>query len=231
MVQSMQKSSFEKGLECIHGFTGFWKVYQTNIDLDDPWEEFILSLNGKSWPVRSFIKCKTRVRGEQSCFELAKGVFLVAFSVRSKSPKLRNIFRIVVTKSFALIQNDQEGVSKRLFSELILPKFNLKESKEIRVNAMKIRKLIKIVTPTRLTLKVNFENAGVEGLESLILTGSNVIRGIQTLKDRQEVDLKADSIGTMVELESENLCFVIGKGLLLKQVDKKVWDILAKTLV
>ena len=58
-----------------------------------------------------------------------------------------------------------------------------------------------------------------------------MIRGIQTLKDRQEVDLKADSIGPWIDIETTALRFTMGKGILLKEgASKEIIDVVKSTL-
>ena len=208
----------------------YWKPFQ--FDLQENWKKLILSLNGSSWPVKSFVKSNVKVRGILHVSELSKDVILIAPEIISKSAKYRKIFRIIIHGKFALSQIDKNSYTQNIFLDYICPLFNIQSDqvKEIRINAMKIRKLSKIVTPTMLTLLVNFQTAGVQGLEHLTLTGDNVIRGIKTLYDRQEVDLKADSIGPWIDIESDKIRFTMGKGIILKDTSEKSIEILVSSL-
>ena len=190
-------------------------------------------LNGSSWPVKSFLKSHVRARGTLHILELFENVILIAPEVISRSATTRGIFRIIIFNGIALIQDDEDHISKNFFIEYVLPILDLSEDeiKEIRINAMRIRSLARKITPTKLTLLVNGQTAGVDGLEQITLTGHNVIRGIQTLKDRQEVDLKADSIGPWIDIETNVLRFTMGKGILLKDgATKEVMEIVKSTL-
>ncbi len=203
------------------------------VPLKEKWKEILLVLNGSSWPVKSFLKSNARARGTLHVLELFEGVLLIAPEVVSRSATTRGIFRILLFNDIALIQDDADQVSKNFFKDYLLPILELTEEeiKEIRINAMRIRSLARKITPIKLTLLVNNQTAGVDGLEQITLSGHNVIRGIQTLKDRQEVDLKADSIGPWIDIETTSLRFTMGKGILLKEgASKEVIDVVKSTL-
>lgn len=210
----------------------YWKLYEFNIKKN--WKNTLLALNGSSWPVKSFIKSNAKVRGLIHSLEVSDDVILIAPEVISRSINSKFIFRIIVFDNHALVQEDVDKVSLKLFLNFLCPIFDIKPDnsnvKEIRINAMKIRKLSKHITPVRLTLLVNNQTAGVEGLEQLTLTGDNVIRGIKTLADRQEVDLKADSIGPWIDLASESLQFTMGKGIKLNNHTNEVFNIIKSSI-
>ena len=203
------------------------------IPLKENWKDLLSVLNGSSWPVKTFLKSHVRARGTLHIYEIFKDVLLIAPEVISRSATTRGIFRILLFGTVALIQVDEDQVSKNFFMEYLLPILDLSEEdiKEIRINAMRIRGLARKITPIKLTLLVNNQTAGVDGLEEITLTGRNVIRGIQTLKDRQEVDLKADSIGPWIDIETTSLQFTMGKGIFLKEgASKEVIDVIKSTL-
>ena len=212
-----------------------WSSYflPFQIPLKENWKAILLVLNGSSWPVKTFLKSHVRARGILHIHEILDDVILIAPEVISRSATTRGIFRIILFGSVALIQVDEDQVSKNFFIEYLLPILDLSDEdiKEIRINAMRIRGLARKITPTKLTLLVNNQTAGVDGLEEITLTGRNVIRGIQTLKDRQEVDLKADSIGPWIDIETTALRFTMGKGILLKEgASKEIIDVVKSTL-
>ena len=224
--------SSEETVTRIFEYDEYWKPFMFNEGNPDKWKEILLALNGSTWPVKSFVKSNVRVRGILHISEVSTNVLLVAPEVISKSINQRSIFRILIIDNYALVQDDEGEISKKFLFEYIAPIFDLSQDnfKEIRINAMKIRKLARNITPTRLTLLVNNQTAGVEGLEQLTLTGQDVMRGIRTLKDRQEVDLKAESIGPWIELESDDISFKMGKGIYLKNKNEKIFSILSETL-
>jgi hypothetical protein len=130
-----------------------------------------------------------------------------------------------------LIESVDDGT--KVFENYITPTFGINNPQEIRINAMRIRKLAKngSETPVKLTLLVNNQTAGVEGLETLTLVGENIIRGIQTLKDRQEVDLKAESIGPWIEIETDSIKLEMAKGLKIKNMKKEALDLLSSKVL
>lgn len=212
-------------------WTSYFLPFQ--VPLKEKWKDLLLELNGSTWPVKSFLKSNVRARGTLHILELFDGALLIAPEVISRSATTRGVFRIVLFNDIALIQDDEEKVSKNFFKDYLLPILELTEEeiKEIRINAMRIRSLARKITPIKLTLLVNNQTAGVDGLEQITLTGHNVIRGIQTLKDRQEVDLKADSIGPWIDIETTSLRFTMGKGILLKEgASKEIIDVVKSTL-
>lgn len=212
-------------------WSSYFQPYR--IPLKENWKDLLLVLNGSSWPVKSFLKSNVRARGILHIQEIFEGVVLIAPEVISRSATTRGVYRIILFSNIALIQVDEEQVSKTFFMEYLLPILEVtdEEAKEIRINAMRIRGLARKITPTSLTLLVNNQTAGVDGLEKITLSGQNVIRGIQTLKDRQEVDLKADSIGPWIDIETTSLRFTMGKGILLVDgVSIDVIDIIKTTL-
>ena len=212
-------------------WTSYFLPY--HIPLKEKWKDILLVLNGSSWPVKSFLKSNARARGTLHILELFDNALLIAPEIISRSATTRGIFRIVLFNDIALIQDDEEQVSRNFFKEYLLPILDVSEEdiKEIRINAMRIRSLARKITPIKLTLLVNNQTAGVDGLEEITLSGHNVIRGIQTLKDRQEVDLKADSIGPWIDIETSSLRFTMGKGILLKEgASKEIIDVVKSTL-
>jgi hypothetical protein len=212
-------------------WTSYWSPFQ--ITLKERWKEILLVLNGSSWPVKNFLKSNVRARGVLHILEPFENVLLVAPEVISRSATTRGIFRILIFENIVLVQVDEDDISKNIFMEYLSPILELSEEeiKEIRINAMRIRNLARKITPIKLTLLVNNQTAGVDGLEQITLSGHNVIRGIQTLKDRQEVDLKADSIGPWIDIETATLRFTMGKGILLKNgASKEVLDVMKTTL-
>ena len=209
----------------------YWTPFQ--VPLKEKWKEILLALNGSSWPVKNFLKSNVRARGTLHIRELFDDVILIAPEVISRSATTRGVFRILIFNNIALIQDDEDKVTKHIFNDYFLPivDVSIDEIKEIRVNAMRIRGLAKKITPTKLTLLVNNQTAGVDGLEQITLTGQDVIRGIQTLKDRQEVDLKANSIGPWIDIETNSLRFTMGKGIYIKEVaSKELIDVVTSTL-
>lgn len=230
----MQTSTLSEKEQKLLNWDCFWKPFK--VQLEKRVTSTLLKLDNSSWPVKSFVSTNVRVRGIIRITPIGENLFLLAPEIVSKSSAQRKIFRMIIYNEFVLIQVDEDSISEKIFLDFLCPMLEVKQDnvKEIRINAMKIRKLAKKIRPIKLTLLVNHQTAGVEGLEELTLTGKNVIRGIQTLKDRQEVDLKADSIGPWVDLESEYLGYTMGKGVKLKsliEAPDEILEILKSTLL
>ena len=210
----------------------YWQPYQ--ITLKENWKDLLLALNGSSWPVKNFLKSAAKARGVLHIVEICNNVILIAPEIVSRSASTRGMFRILIFENFAFIQVEEDNISSKIFTEYFSPVLELEEEniKEIRINAMRIRNLAKKITPIKLTLLVNNQTAGVDGLEQITLTGKNVLRGIHTLKDRQEVDLKADSIGPWIDIETvNNLRFTMGKGIFFKnEVNSEFFDFMKTAL-
>ena len=85
-----------------------------------------------------------RARGTLHIQELFENVILIAPEVISRSATTRGIFRIIIFGNIALIQDDEEQVSKNFFLEYLLPILDVSEEeiKEIRINAMRIIRLL-----------------------------------------------------------------------------------------
>ena len=208
-----------------------WKAYKAEFSSD---KTIILNLNDIVWPVKKYISCKgIHARGRIKVISIFDGIYLVIAEVISKSINIRGMFRYLLLVHNNIILVEEAGIEgDKLFMDYIVPTFQLTNVSEIRINAMRIRKLAKnnSETPTKLTLLVNNQTAGVDGLETLTLTGENIIRGIQTLKDRQEVDLKAESIGPWIEIETHSIKFEMGKGFKIKKVTPKSFNLIAEAV-
>ncbi|MHA2278478.1 MAG: hypothetical protein ACXAC2_22085 [Candidatus Kariarchaeaceae archaeon] len=208
-----------------------WKPYK--VDSFFPIKDFF-KLNDAVWPVKKFISSKgIRARGRIEVVELLPNTVLIIAEIISKSINIRGWYRFLVLYDANIILIESVDDGKKIFENYITPTFGISNPQEIRINAMRIRKLAKngSETPVKLTLLVNNQTAGVEGLETLTLVGENIIRGIQTLKDRQEVDLKAESIGPWIEIETNSIKLEMAKGLKIKNMKKEALDLLSSKVL
>jgi hypothetical protein len=223
----VSKNNFtpEKNVEIME-FTSYWKPFHVTIESNITFPD----LHGKVWPVKNYIKTNVRVRGMLHVKQLFKDIWLICAEVVSKSTNIRGFFRFIILENLILVENDEEGINFTIFQEYLCPLLKINKVKEIRVNAMRIRSLAKKGTPTRLTLLVNNQTAGVDGLDRITLTGENIVRGIQTLQDRQEVDLKADSVGPWIEVETKELEYRMGKGVFVKETSTTTFEMIKATL-
>ncbi|MFW9928624.1 MAG: hypothetical protein ACFFD1_04470 [Candidatus Thorarchaeota archaeon] len=210
-----------------------WKVFKVDKVMDS---QDILKQNDSVWPVKKFIACGgIRARGRLETNEVFNNVILIIAEVISKSINIRGWYRYLVMEGahIVLVEAEKEE-SLKIFYDYIIPNFKIDNPVEVKINAMRIRKLAKNGTeaPIRLTLLVNNQTAGVEGLETLTLSGDNIIRGIQTLKDRQEVDIKAESIGPWIEIETNSIKLEMSKGIKIKLFNQDALNLLStKVLV
>ena len=222
----MSESSLtpEKEAELLD-FSSYWQPYKIK-SKNQTFDEF----NGKSWPVKKFVKTNVKVRGILHVVQLFDDVWLFVCEIISKSTNIRQLYRFIILDQIILVEKDEEDINYNIFEKYICSLLQFEEPKEIRVNVLRNRSLAKKGIPIRLTLLVNNQTAGVEGLEQITLTGDNVIRGIQTLNDRQEVDLKADSIGPWIEVETNELRYQMGKGIFVKSVSETAFKVIKSTL-
>ncbi|OLS25985.1 MAG: hypothetical protein HeimC3_12590 [Candidatus Heimdallarchaeota archaeon LC_3] len=208
-----------------------WKPYK--VESFASLDEF-LTQNKTVWPVKKFITSKgIRARGRVEIVELLPNTLLIITEIISKSINIRGWYRFLVLHNDNLLFVESKDESNKIFQEYIVPTFKVVNPTEIRINAMRIRKLAKNGTeaPVKLTLLVNNQTAGVDGLETLTLTGENIVRGIQTLKDRQEVDLKAESIGPWIEIETKSIKLEMSKGLKIKLMKKEALTLLSSKVL
>lgn len=214
----------EKESELLN-FKAYWKPFK--IDSENL---SISNIHGRTWPVKNFVKTNVRVRGILIVKQLYKNVWVLGAEIISKSNSIRALYRYIIIDQLVLVEEDENGICFKIFQDFICPLLKIGKSTEIRVNVMRNRSLAKKGIPIRLTILVNNQTAGVEGLEQMTLTGDNVIRGIQTLHDRQEVDLKADSIGPWIDVETKDLRYRMGKGIFVKNTTEMAFSILKATL-
>ena len=208
-----------------------WKPFK--VDSFAPSEEFLLQ-NNTVWPVKKFITSKgIRARGRVDISEILPNTLLIITEIISKSINIRGWYRFLVLVDDNLVFVESKDESNKIFQEYIVPTFKVQNPSEIKINAMRIRKLAKngSEAPVKLTLLVNNQTAGVDGLETLTLTGENIVRGIQTLKDRQEVDLKAESIGPWIEIETKSIKLEMSKGLKIKSMKKEALNLLSSKVL
>lgn len=218
----------------LDNWSTYWKPYQVKPPEGGiaEMQQQLLGLDSKAWPVKTYVKSgQIRVRGMVHVRSLYPEVLLLAAEVVSKSINVRGVFRMIFLGDLVLVENDAENLAYTLFAQYFCPLLGIEETKEVRVNAMRVRSLAMKSTPTRLTLLVNNQTAGVDGLEQITLVGENIMRGIKTLKDRQEVDLKADSIGPWVEVETLHLRYKMGEGVFVKEVSESTFAVVRSTLV
>jgi hypothetical protein len=180
--------------------------------------------------VKRFISCRgIRARGILTLREVFPNVIFLAAEIISKSINIRGTYRyLFLYPQNVLLAEHRDEEGEKLLYQYIAPTFQTSDLSEIKINAMRIRKLAKngIEMPIKLTMLVNYQTAGVEGLETVTLTGENIIRGIQTLKDRQEVDLKAEAIGPWIEIETNSLKLEMSKGVKIKKFSSESLGIL-----
>ncbi|HKZ41938.1 MAG TPA: hypothetical protein VJ044_13320 [Candidatus Hodarchaeales archaeon] len=186
--------------------------------------------------MKRYISCKgIQARGRIVVREIVPDTILVAAEVISKSTNIRGIYRyLMLLKGEILLVEDVDEDGERLYTNYFMPTFKITDPSEIKINAMRIRKLAKngVESPIRMTILVNNQTAGVDGLETITIAGDNIIRGIQTLKDRQEVDIKADALGPWTEIETPSLKLEIGKGIRIKKISFSTIELLStKVLV
>ncbi|MHA2296154.1 MAG: hypothetical protein ACXAEU_14105 [Candidatus Hodarchaeales archaeon] len=201
-----------------------YKIISASIDL-----KRIESMNGSSFPVSKYVSAgKTKVTGLLHAHEILKGNYVVATEFKSRSALLRKTYRFLfLTKDNILLVEALEGgkeiLDKFLLAKLALSPENLKQK---RVNAMVIKRIARKFIPLRLTFLISIETAGVEGLTHITLEGDNVIRGIETLRSRQEYDLDPSNLGPWTAVETETVNVAVRKPIKVKKVNSELFQTL-----
>lgn len=90
-------------------------------------------------------------------------------------------------------------------------------SKEIKVNALLLRKYSTVEHITKLVISTPQEIAGFTGLDHIIFEGPDVMLGLLGLKRRHDANVDVITrVGPYSELESETVSLVCGKGIIFK---------------
>ena len=70
-----------------------------------------------------------------------------------------------------------------------------------------------------LKIKISLETSGIEGLRHIIIEGENVIRGVETLEQRDEISLEFMQSGPWVGVGTNDFQLEIGKGIKIHQLE------------
>ena len=127
--------AFEEVDPRIFDCDSYWKPYKFVEGNPKQWKKILLSLNGSTWPVKSYLKSSVRVRGVLHIIEVSENVILLAPEVISKSINNRRIFRIIIIEGYALVQDETDGISKKFLIDYVAPLFKLSEAhfKELKM--------------------------------------------------------------------------------------------------
>ncbi|MHA1303172.1 MAG: hypothetical protein ACTSQE_00930 [Candidatus Heimdallarchaeaceae archaeon] len=89
--------------------------------------------------------------------------------------------------------------------------------KEVRINALLLRKFSTNERMQKLVISTPPEIAGFSGLDTIEFKGSDVMLGLSGLKRRHDTEVeKITKVGPLTDIESENLRMKAGKGVQFK---------------
>ncbi|MHA1115257.1 MAG: hypothetical protein ACTSRR_03845 [Candidatus Heimdallarchaeaceae archaeon] len=150
--------------------------------------------------------------------------FLISFSLEKATnfekfleiPLNRHlVFNIFPEKGFCTFWPLDRDVKLKVALKLINELFA--DTKEIKVNALLLRKFSTQDQMKRMVISTPPEIAGFSGLDSIEFYGSDVMLGLSGLKRRHDADVeKITRVGPLTDLESDNIRLKAGKGVQVK---------------
>ncbi|MFQ5979493.1 MAG: hypothetical protein ACE5OZ_15305 [Candidatus Heimdallarchaeota archaeon] len=162
---------------------------------------------------------KAAVRGKLHSFEINPDIFLIVAEFSSPSSLLRSFRRFAITPKLNLLLAEHDSLARKLLTNLIQPTLKL-ELNNLAINSMVIRDISKDwPLISGLTSLVTTETAGVEGLETVSISGENVLLGAEELKSAKEMISSLMSIGPWVGIRTENFSLNIYEGLKFQRFD------------
>ncbi|MHA1450730.1 MAG: hypothetical protein ACTSP4_15085 [Candidatus Hodarchaeales archaeon] len=213
------------------------------VDLEGDWTPYTLneacpsekikSLAGKSFPVEGFTgKSKTSVSGVFHVHKIYEQVFIIAAEFKSRSISQRKIFRYLFLTEAGILLSEVAERADDFLKAIVLPRLTLTADDITlkKINARIIRRIAKKFTPIRLSFMISIETAGVEGLSYITLEGDNVIRGMETLKSRQEFDLDPSNLGPWVVVETETVKIAVKNPIKVKKATPRLYETLSYAL-
>lgn len=155
--------------------------------------------------------------------------YFVTLECRSRSPSLRGEFRFIISKESDYFFLEKKKFVKDKFIEFTeYLSVNLDYAQE-RIKALLIRRIVKEGhVLTNLKVKLTLETTGIEGLSLISIEGENVLRGLETLKDRQEKSLDFVVSGPWIGAGTKDFHLEVAKGLKLSSVSLTTLQAISK---
>ena len=155
--------------------------------------------------------------------------YFITLECRSRSPSLRGEFRFIISKdSDYFFLEQKEGIKEKFVEYLDYLSISMDYVQE-RIKALLIRRIVKEGhVLTNLKVKLTLETTGIEGLSLISIEGENVLRGLETLKDRQEKSLDFVVSGPWIGAGTKDFHLEVGKGLKLSSVSSTTLKAITK---
>lgn len=170
-----------------------------------------------------------KINGKIIVQELSEHAVFVALEFQSRSKFLRRAFRHLYLPFAKIILVEPQDQAIEVLKNEFLP-FITQEPNQLtpkRANARFIKNLTKMhkddgipLVLTHLKIKITLETSGIEGLSEIIIQGSDVIRGAETLEQRHEISLKFMNSGPWVGVGTEDFIIEVGKGVKIQRLEK-----------
>ncbi|MFX0116269.1 MAG: hypothetical protein ACFFB3_17095 [Candidatus Hodarchaeota archaeon] len=211
IIGSISKSKFQhfRKLEKFLTFDTTWSPFLIG-------HEFVLHQVGliKRFSAKEYFpNPRVAVNGKLHSFEIEPGIFLLVAEFSSRSSLLRTYRRFVIVPELNLMLAEHDSLGRKLLTDLLQPFLNLKLD-NLAINSMVLRDISKEWTEiSGMTSLVTTETAGVEGLETVAISGTNVLSGAEELKSAKEMASSLLSIGPWVGIKTVNFTLNIYKGL------------------
>ncbi|MFW9778593.1 MAG: hypothetical protein ACFFE8_07030 [Candidatus Heimdallarchaeota archaeon] len=170
-----------------------------------------------------------KINGRIIVHELSEHAVFVALEFQSRSKFLRRAFRHLYLPFAKIILVEPQDQAIEVLENELLP-FITQEPNKLaprKANARFIKKLAKpqkgdgfSLVLTHLKIKITLETSGIEGLTQIIIQGSDVIRGAETLEQRHEISLKFMNSGPWVGVGTEDFIIEVGKGVKIRRLER-----------
>ena len=214
-----------------------WQISMENLFFNEMHRSFIFTPTSKftkTTDIKSAISKKLQVIVKEeklacspiyvSMMEKKPLHFLISFSLEKATnfekfleiPLTKHlVFNIFPEKGFCTYWPLDKDVKLKVALKLINELFA--DTKEIKVNALLLRKFSTQDQMKRMVISTPPEIAGFSGLDSIEFYGSDVMLGLSGLKRRHDADVeKITRVGPLTDLESDNIRLKAGKGVQVK---------------
>ncbi|MFW9915600.1 MAG: hypothetical protein ACFFGZ_08305 [Candidatus Thorarchaeota archaeon] len=204
----------------------YFRKLEKFLTLDSPWSPFLISnkceinkigLLRRFGTSQFFPNPKASVTGKLHVFEIEEGIFLIIAEFSSRSSLLRTFRRFVIAPEIEMLIAEHDELARKLLVHVIQPTFGI-EIQNLAINSMALRDIAdEWGQISGLNCLVTTETAGVEGLETVGISGENVLSGADELKSAKNMASSLKSIGPWIGIETDSFSVNIYEGMRFKQ--------------
>lgn len=146
-----------------------------------------IDFSGVDFSARDYINTgSVAVRGRIHALALPEDLILFVIEFSSRSAYYRQFYRYLIGDSFFLMEQKEDALN--LFQELIQPLLIAFDFEPNPISPKHFERTLQLGLPV-LEIDLEINDPAVPNLSTLSLTGDNLIRGVKTLRSRQEVDV------------------------------------------